>query len=142
MRIRVIAVLASVLVLRAVAPSASQTTSVTRSEDPRLALHPTPLGLDERASVLPVDGGQASVCARGECGRRVGRSTVLGAGIGAVAALGYVLVRCVPQAARAESVSCSGRVPVALLGSGTVVGLVSGFVSSRCRTRRSADTPV
>ena len=142
MRICRIAVFASVLALRASAPALGQSNGTALSMDGRLGLGAAPLGVDGRPAVLSFDVRAARACARGEAAGRVAQSMLIGTAAGAGLALGYVLIRCVPVAAAGEYPRCGGGVPIVLMGSGAVVGLVAGLVSPRCKSRPGTDPQV
>ena len=86
---------------------------------------------DDRAAVIPPT--LACAGADGACGRSVAKHTFAGAAAGAGVALVYAFAVCLPRAFAPERRGCSGAVPVVAVGSGAIVGLISGFASRHCR---------
>jgi hypothetical protein len=135
MRTHVVAGLAVLIVLGTATPSPAQSKDVRPRRDVRLDIRTQSMAIDGDPAALILDRSRALSCARGGgCVGSAGTATLVGTGAGAGLALLYVLVRCVPQGAAGEHVECGGRVPLVMIGAGSVAGLVSGLASRRCRS--------
>jgi len=106
---------------------------LSRSDISTLGVDGDPLALltDDRAAVVPPR--VACAGANGACGRSVAKHTFAGTAAGAGVALVYAFAVCLPRAFAPERRGCSGAVPVVAVGSGALVGLISGFASRHCR---------
>jgi hypothetical protein len=70
--------------------------------------------------------------AGGECGRSVAKHTFVGTAAGAGVALLYGLGVCLPRSFAPERRGCSGAVPVVAVGTGALVGIITGLASRHC----------